>query len=162
MKNPAGKVPVLITDDEESLCDSPVICEYLDSLSDRASLFPPIGQARWAALRLQALADALLDVMIARRVEGNRPGDADTAYWIDRHWTTVHRSVAQMAHTIPAADKPLDIRDIAMAVALVQLLYRFENKDWRPGQPELASWFNNFIHRVSFEQTQPVAHNRVN
>jgi len=160
MQNPAGKVPALITDDGESLFDSPVICEYLDSLSDRVNLFPPIGEARWAALRLQALADALLDAMIARRVEGNRPGDADTEYWINRHWTAVQRSIDQMARTIPAADKPIDIGDIAMAVALAQLLYRFGDEDWRPGRPELASWFNEFIHRQSFEQTRPVDHER--
>ncbi|MEE8623249.1 MAG: glutathione S-transferase N-terminal domain-containing protein, partial [Alphaproteobacteria bacterium] len=38
--NPLGKVPTLITDDGEVLVDSPVICEYLDSLHDGAKLFP--------------------------------------------------------------------------------------------------------------------------
>ena len=76
---------------------------------------------------------------------------------------TLHHYNEEVQAALKASgDKPLDIRDIAMAVALVQLLYRFEDKDWRPGQPELASWFNNFIHRESFEQTQPVDHNRVN
>ena len=30
--NPIGKVPVLLTEDGMALYDSPVICEYLDSL----------------------------------------------------------------------------------------------------------------------------------
>ncbi len=160
MQNPVGKVPALITDDGESLFDSPVICEYLDSLSDKATLFPPISPARWTALRRQALADALLDAMIARRVEGNRPGDADTEYWIDRHWTAVQRSIDEMACTIPAAGKPIDIGDIAVAVALAQLLYRFGDQDWRPARPELASWFEGMMQRPSIEQTYPVDHER--
>ena len=49
--NPLGKVPALTTDGGEVLFDSPVICEYLDSLHDGAKLYPPSGGARWTALR---------------------------------------------------------------------------------------------------------------
>ena len=49
--NPLSKVPTLVTDDGESLFDSPVICEYLDSLGDSPALFPAAGPARWTALR---------------------------------------------------------------------------------------------------------------
>ncbi len=55
--NPLGKVPALLTDAGEALYDSPVICEYLDSLHDGEALFPVAGEARWRALRQQALGD---------------------------------------------------------------------------------------------------------
>jgi glutathione S-transferase len=32
--NPLAKIPVLILDNGQTLFDSPVICEYLDSLND--------------------------------------------------------------------------------------------------------------------------------
>ena len=160
MQNPAGKVPALITDDGGSLFDSPVICEYLDSINDQVTLFPPMGPARWAALRRQALADALLDAMIARRVEGNRPGDDDSEYWINRHWMAVQRSLDEMERTIPASDKPIDIGDIATAVALAQLLFRFGDQDWRPGRPNLTAWFEEIMQRPSLAQTHPVDHER--
>jgi len=54
--NPLCKVPTLVLEDGTPLFDSPVICEYLNSLADGA-LFPPDGPRRWTALRLQALAD---------------------------------------------------------------------------------------------------------
>jgi len=44
-----------------ALFDSPVICEYLDSLNTGRKLFPAAGPARWAALRQQAVADGILD-----------------------------------------------------------------------------------------------------
>lgn len=160
MQNPTGKVPALITDDGDSLFDSPVICEYLDSLSDRASLFPSAGPARWAALRRQALADAMLDAMIARRVEGNRPGDADSEYWINRHWSAVQRCIDEMERTLPDGDKPIDIGDISIAVALAQVLYRFGDQDWRPSRPKLASWFEETAQRPSLVKTYPVDHKR--
>ena len=44
--NPLGKVPALTLENGPTLFDSPVIVEYLDSLGDRAPLFPPAGPAR--------------------------------------------------------------------------------------------------------------------
>src|SRR5215218_2000760 len=50
--NPLSKVPALLLDDGTALFDSPVICEYLDSLGDARRLFPAAGTpARWRALR---------------------------------------------------------------------------------------------------------------
>ena len=44
--NPLSKVPTLITDDGTSLYDSPVICEYLDSIGPAPKLFPaPVRRA---------------------------------------------------------------------------------------------------------------------
>ena len=64
--NPLSKVPALVTDDGLALFDSPVICEYLDSLGDAPALFPPAGRARWVALRLQAIGDGILDAAVSR------------------------------------------------------------------------------------------------
>ena len=59
--NPLSKVPTLITDDGVCLYDSPVICEYLDSIGDAPKLFPAPGPARWKALCQQALGDVSVD-----------------------------------------------------------------------------------------------------
>src|SRR5690606_4264977 len=58
--NPLNKIPVLILDDGLPLIDSRVICEYLDSLHDGPKLFPA-GEARWPALRWQALGDGIME-----------------------------------------------------------------------------------------------------
>jgi glutathione S-transferase len=152
--NPAGKIPVLILDDGTTLYDSPVICEYLDSLSDRATLFPPPGPARWTALRRQATADALLDAMIARRQEGNRPADKQMEYWIERHWSAVQRCLDEMERSVPDAGKPVDIGDIATVCALGQLDFRFGDRDWRPGRPKLAAWYAAMMKRPALADTQ--------
>ena len=44
--NPLGKVPTLILDDGRILHDSPVICDYLDSLNESPRLIPPNGALR--------------------------------------------------------------------------------------------------------------------
>src|SRR5260370_35534714 len=59
--NALSKVPTLITDDGACIFDSPVICEYLDSIGSAPKLFPPAGPARWKALTQEARADGRLD-----------------------------------------------------------------------------------------------------
>jgi glutathione S-transferase len=67
--NPLCRVPTLVLADGSTLFDSPVICEYLDSLHEGQKLFPPSGPERWSALRLQALGDGMLDASVSRRME---------------------------------------------------------------------------------------------
>ena len=77
-QNPLGKVPTMVLDDGTAIFDSPVICEYIDSQSTGAKMFPPAGPARWKALVMQGLADGLMDAGKARRRVGraghHRPG----------------------------------------------------------------------------------------
>ena len=60
-ENPLSKIPTLVLDDGTVLYDSPVICEYLDSLHAGRKLVPADGKERMTALRRQALGDGLLD-----------------------------------------------------------------------------------------------------
>ena len=71
--NPLGKIPALVLDDGSAIYDSPVICEYLDTLGQgkffpRATLFKE-AQGRWRALTLQALGDGLADAVVRRNQE---------------------------------------------------------------------------------------------
>src|SRR5712691_5297041 len=83
-ENPLVKVPALTTDAGETLYDSPVICESLDSLHKAAKMFPSAGPARWTALRRQALGDGILDAAILTRYETTvRPKELQWSEWID-------------------------------------------------------------------------------
>ena len=62
--NPILKVPTLIDDVGEAWFDSPVICEYLDSLVPEPKLFPKDGMTRWQALRIQAIGDGGMDCLL--------------------------------------------------------------------------------------------------
>src|SRR6185437_4887670 len=81
-ENPLMKIPALTTDDGQVLFDSPVICEYLDSVAG-GKLFPAVGPARWTALRQQALGDGILDALILCRYETTRPEDKRWTGWTD-------------------------------------------------------------------------------
>src|SRR5882757_8753121 len=80
-ENPLSKIPTLVLDDGTVLYDSPVVCEYLDSLHAGRKLIPAELGARMTALRRQALGDGFLDFLLLLRNEGERthPSEAHLA-----------------------------------------------------------------------------------
>ncbi len=92
--NPLGKIPCLVLDDGGALYDSRVICEYLDTLHQGARLFPAGGAERWEALRLQALADGIMDAALLTRYETFlRPEALRWTAWVDGQLDKVRRAL---------------------------------------------------------------------
>ena len=155
--NPLEKVPTLITDDGMALYDSPVICEYLDSLPGGPTLFPPEGAERWRALRLQALADGLLDAALACVMEGRRPEDERSAGFVRLQKGKIKRALDEMDQDLPAFSDSLHIGSITVACGLGYLDLRFADDDWRATRPALAAWFEEFAKRPSMTASVPPA-----
>jgi glutathione S-transferase len=153
--NPLGKVPALTTDGGEVLFDSPVICEFFDSLHDGTKLFPPSGGARWTALRRQALADGMLDAGILRRLESMRKETERSASWIDRQRAAVARAMDTLEEEASALGAGVTIGHIAVGCALGWFDFRFPGDDWRQGRPALAAWYKTFAGRPSMTKTVP-------
>lgn len=154
--NPLSKIPTLVTEDGLVLFDSPVIAEYLDSLGGGV-LFPATGNARWKALRQQALADGICDASVLRLLEGRRPESLRSADWADRQRRAVTRALDLLEREVtdlPPADAPT-IGGIAVLAALGYLDFRFAKDGWRQGRPGLANWFEAASARDSFKRTAP-------
>lgn len=150
--NPLGKVPTLIGDEGESLYDSRVICEYLDSMGG-TGLFPPPGHARWKALGVQALADGMMDAVVAIRLDSLRPEDKRYAPWRERQLAVVRRGLAALAADDAYLGTALTIGHIAAACALGYLDLRLASEDWRAEHPALADWYAAISERPSLIAT---------
>ena len=152
--NPLGKVPALIADDGTVLYDSPVICEYLDSLVG-SRLVPPGGPDRWTALRRQALADGLIDAAVSCVLEGRRPAERRSTEWVTRQRAAIARSLDALEAEAADLANDLTIGHVAIACALGYLDFRLVGDDWRMGRPKLAAWFDGFAKRPSMTTTVP-------
>lgn len=151
--NPLSKVPALVTDDGMTLPDSPLICEYLDSLGDATKLFPQ-GEARWTALRLAALADGILTAAVLRRGQSLMPQDEARAGTVARQKAAVARTLDLLeAEGLPAT---LHIGTLTLICALGYLDFRFGEEDWRVGRPGLISFFDAHMRNPIFADTVPV------
>jgi len=154
--NPIGKVPALITDDGQPLFDSPVICEYLDSLHHGDKLYPPTGATRWSALRQQALADGILDAAVLAFLEiAKRPEQYCWSDWVKRQKSAMQRSLDALEEESKSFGDSLTIGQIATGCALGYLDFRFADDNWRAGRPNLATWSETFFNRPSMVATVP-------
>jgi glutathione S-transferase len=154
-ENPLSKIPTLVLDDGTVIYDSPVICEYLDSLGGAAKLHPVEPTARLAALRRQALGDGFLDMLVLLRDERLRanPSDLHKASAAARK-AAVLNSLDREADSLEAT--PFGIGHIAIGCALSYLDFRYADEDWRKGHPRIAGWHATFAARPSVRATEPV------
>lgn len=153
--NPLGKVPTLITDDGLRLFDSPVICEYLDSLHAGPKLFPAAGDARWRALRLQALGDGILDAAVLCMGEGRRPAGERSPGFVATQKGKIAAAVAALESEVADFGDSLTIGVVTVGCVLGYLDFRFADDDWRDGHPELTAWNVEFAQRPSMAASVP-------
>jgi glutathione S-transferase len=153
--NPLSKIPTLVLDDGTALYDSPVICEYLDTLGGQPQLFPLERSARMPALRRQALGDGFLDLLVFARNERLRAEPSDV-YLASASVRTaaVLDNLEREAEALAAS--ALNIGHIAIGCALCYLDFRFADQDWRKRHPSLAAWHAAFAARRSVQATMPV------
>jgi glutathione S-transferase len=155
-QNPLGKIPALIVEDGTAYYDSRVILEYLDHLAGGGRIIPRETEARFAALRLQALCDGILDASVLVVYEERyRPADKRVQGWVDRQNDKVARAMAALDAAPPAIDATPDVGQIALACVLGYRDLRFGG-DWRKDYPRLIAWHDEFAARVpSFNATKP-------
>ncbi|MBT6697048.1 MAG: hypothetical protein HOB12_15445, partial [Gemmatimonadales bacterium] len=138
-RNPLGKVPILFTDDDATLFDSQVICEYLDSLVPAPRLFPADGPARWQALTLGALADGILESALLLVYEGRyRPEDKHVQSWMDMQQDKIDTALRTLEASPPHWDDAPHYGHATLACALGYLDFR-HGGHWRAAYPELRS-----------------------
>jgi glutathione S-transferase len=152
--NPLAKIPVLQTDEGFALFDSTVACEYLSALAGETQWFPPAqvggGQARWHALRCNAVGKGMLESAQLVRFESLRPEGHRYNKWSEAQLAKVRRSFDWLNANLPAQ---ADFGALSVACAIGWLDFRFPDLDWRSSAPTLAQWFDKFRARESFVAT---------
>jgi glutathione S-transferase len=157
-QNPLGKIPVLLLDDGSALYDSPVILEYLDHRAGGGCIIPREPAARFAALRLQALCDGILDASVLQVLESRfRPPERHEPKWLVYQADKVTRSLAALEREPPARTVTPDVGHITLACALGYRDLRFAGS-WREDHPRLVAWLDDFAARVpAFAETKTPA-----
>lgn len=153
--NPLNKIPTLVLKDGTALFDSPVICEYLDSIASQPCLFPS-GARRWPNLRMQALGDGMMDLVTQRLGEQNRPANLRSTEhlvaWKKKLFVSYDFAEQQIAAQAKE-EAPPHIGHIALGCALAHIDFRFPEDAWRSGRPALASWYQEHAARPSMTAT---------
>lgn len=155
--NPLGRIPALILDNGDTIHDSHVICEYLDSVGSGPVLVPRSGPERWRTLTLASLADGLMEQALLQVYEGRyRPADMRVESWVQRLQSKIDRTLDYLEKAPPVWKDHPDYSHITLACSLGYMDFRHAGK-WRKGHPEMVAWLDRFAALVpSFAATKPV------
>jgi len=156
--NPLGRVPTLLLDDGTAVFDSPVICEYLDTLNDSPILIPRTDAlARLRVRRWEALADGIMDSAVVMRLESLRPADKQDPATLALHGNAISRALmvaeSQLGRRAWCEGGGLTLADLALVSALLYLDLRLPERDWRGHHPGLAAWAAPILARASVRAT---------
>lgn len=137
--NPLGKIPALEWQTGQFLFDSPVICEYLDSLRE-SPLLPESGHARYIQLWQHALGDGLSDAVYNYRMETVRPPDLHWDEMIERHDQAIRNAVETLEKISPWLGEDWTFGNIAIVCGLDYAAYRAPHFNWKQAAPKLSEW----------------------
>jgi glutathione S-transferase len=155
-ENPLVKIPALVTDAGDTLYDSAVICEYLDTLHAGSKFFPADGPRRFAALRRQALTDGIMEAAVLTRYEtAVRPEQLRWKDWIEGQKRKIFGALGVLEREVDGWSGDFDIGQVGVACALGYLDFRFAAWEWRSAHPRLAAWYEGVSRRPSVAATAP-------
>jgi glutathione S-transferase len=151
-ENPLGKVPVLVRPGLAPIFDSDVICAYFDTLHTGRRLIPADGEARWQALRMQAVAQGLADAGIQVRWETVRRPESLRYAALREGYTEKLIAGYDWLEREMDGKSPIHVGHIAVATCLSWLEFR-GLPSFRQNRPELVAWFDDFESRASMRAT---------
>lgn len=156
--NPLGKVPALMTDEDEYWFDSPVIAEYLELLDIAPALIPRESKAALKMRQMEALADGIMDAALVSVREQQRPPAQQSEIELLRQREKISRGLDMLEKF--AADKtlsaePLTVANIAVACAVGYINFRRVSPGWCVDRPHLVKLVEALFQRESFARTEP-------
>ena len=153
--NPIGKIPALITDDDQVIYDSSVICAYLDGIAGGGKLLPMPPAERARVMTIEATADGVMDAGVLRVMESRRPEDERSPGWVEKQTKVCRNGLDALESRADQWGDVCSIGQIAVCCLLAFIEFRPIEPDWRNGRPALADWYAGFSARASAQETEP-------
>ncbi|KAF2729481.1 hypothetical protein EJ04DRAFT_515910 [Polyplosphaeria fusca] len=152
--NPLCKVPTLLREDGTALYGSHVIVEYLASLSTSRALIPVEGEARWRALRLQAMVDDACSAAGRLYATKVNPASLDnSAAGTQRLRNAVLATLDQLeAETLKT--ESWNLGDMSAVLLPAYYNFRFPEDNWRLRRPRLAAFVDAMEKLPAFRDNQ--------
>ncbi len=163
--SPLEQLPILISDEGETVYDSTFILEWLEAHHPEPALLPIEPIARLEAKKRQMLGERVMEVAQSLIFETLRP--APSQPWIDRQTRKIIGGLTELERIYAAQGTPgrraLDLGDIAIFTSLD--VFEFATEQglsppidalvWRNRYSALTQSFITIASRPSFMQTRP-------
>ena len=157
--NPLGKIPVLITEDNETIYDSKFIIEWIELNYPDPAVFPTDPKARFKAQQIQVIADGICEALILLFFENLRPDSQQSKPWSERQIKKISNGLQALEQQISndefCVDNTFGIADISVVSAVDYLSLRFKTYEWRNKFTRISKFVARQSARQSFIETMP-------
>ena len=151
--NPLRKIPTLLVD-ELTIIDSDNICFYLDSISNKNTLFPKNNY--FEIISMVSVANGLMESVLERRMELIRPNNEQSKNFINKQEIRIKRTIKWLEDNWKNYNEDyLTMDQITIACSLEYTNFRYNNQ-WEKNSPHLINWLNNFRTKDFMKSTIPV------
>mgnify|MGYP000046902595 CR=1 FL=1 len=151
--NPLRKIPTLLVDDL-TIIDSDNICIYLDSISNKKTLFPK--NEYFKVVSMVSVANGLMESVLERRMELIRPTNEQSNSFINKQEIRIARTIKWLENNWKNYDDRFLTKDqIAIACSLEYTNFRLNNQ-WEKDSPNLIKWLNTFRQKDFMKSTVPL------
>jgi len=151
---PGVKVPALLTDSGVFLCETLVICHYLDRVSG-GRFYPAAPDALERCLQIEGIASLLSDSLFLRSQEIRRADGEQSPAFIDKEAARATRTYDALDDLASGFSDDLNIGLIGAVAALGYADGRHPGDHWRDGRPTLSAWFERMMQRPTLAETVP-------
>jgi glutathione S-transferase len=158
--NPLGKIPVLLLENNHTLIDSPAIAAFLDAAGHEEKLLPADLLQRAQIMHLEALADGILDAAVLCVMETRRPEEKRWQGQWEKQLDNIRRTLLHLEQHADFFALPLSVAHLSAGAAFDYLRHRLPmfgfSEDWLANTPQLAAWYEHFLHHPLMQQTCPI------
>ena len=152
--NPTGKVPALITDEEQLITESYAICNYLEKIA-KTNINSENNYDNWKINGYETVACQVLESIVYRSIEKkNKPKDFIYGATTDYEKFKVNRALDFLEKKTPEFNSSINRVQITICLAFNTMYKNFPEENWKENRPLLNTLVETFKQRESFIDTE--------
>ena len=152
--NPTGKVPALITNEQQLITESYAICNYLEKIAN-TNINSDNNNDNWTINGYETVACQVLESIVYRSIEkNNKPKDFIYKETNDYEKFKVNRALDFLEKKAPEYNFNINRVQITICLAFNTMYRNFPEENWIENRPLLNSLVEVFKQRKSFVDTE--------
>ena len=152
--NPTGKVPALITNEEQLITESYAICNYLEKIA-KTNINSENSYDNWKINGYETVACQVLESIVYRSIEKkNKPKDFIYEATTNYEKFKVNRALDYLEKKAPDFDSSINRVQITICLAFNTMYKNFPEENWKKNRPLLNALVETLQQRKSFIDTE--------
>jgi len=152
--NPNGMVPTLETDEGYTICETTVICNYLEKQSNNKKFIPQNEKEYWQIIGLDAIASQMLESVVSRARDMKfKPKEFHFPAGIKYEQRRVQRGFDFLEKKSSIFMNKVNRLHITLGMVCLVLDNVFPDEKWRENRSNILKVYEEFKSRDTFKDT---------